>query len=386
MQHNRLWEKYPPTYRAQEVQTVLQWIQTGNSGSVVGLPGSGKSNFLGFLCHHPQALPPHETAIQLIPIDFNILPDRSLATFYRVILRAFYETQPQFTTQLQVAIHEPYQSTKDKRDPFLPQRALRELLLQFRQRQQRVVLVIDRFDDFCEHATPAMTNTLRGLRDHFKDTLCYIMGLRHDIAYLSDPTILGELYELLDLHTCWIGPMSKADAQHLVHQETHLATRTPTNKMIDTLINLTGGYPALLKTACHWWQQSGTTIPQAQWANALLANRSIRHRLQELWDGLDQEEQHTLSQLQTPTFTPQNKHAPDQDSPIQRLLDKGILWQTDEAWQLFSPLLAKFIAANPIQGRGKLWVEPGSAIVHQGDTVLQDLTQLEHALLVFLLR
>ena len=69
------------------------WIMAGESGSVVGLLGSGRSNLLGFLCHRPEVvrayLPAQVGSIALIPVDINNLPANNLSTLYRVIVRSF---------------------------------------------------------------------------------------------------------------------------------------------------------------------------------------------------------------------------------------------------------------------------------------------------------
>ncbi len=62
MASSRSWKSYRPTYRAREMQTLADWIWAGQSGSVIGLAGAGKSNLLDFVCHRPKVfqsyLPP----------------------------------------------------------------------------------------------------------------------------------------------------------------------------------------------------------------------------------------------------------------------------------------------------------------------------------------
>ena len=128
---NRSWKAYRLTYRAEQMKTLAGWILAGVSGSVVGLAGAGKSNLLGFLCHRPDALQsylaPQAGPVALIPVDLNNLPSNTLPTFYRVILRSFYEVRDRFDQSLQQAIADLYWENRTARDPFLPQSALREL-------------------------------------------------------------------------------------------------------------------------------------------------------------------------------------------------------------------------------------------------------------------
>lgn len=71
--------------------------------------------------------------------------------------------------------------------------ALYDLLRLFEEAEIQVVLVLNRFDRFCETATPQMLNTLRGLRDTFRGTLSYIVGMLQEARYLSEPTDLCDM-------------------------------------------------------------------------------------------------------------------------------------------------------------------------------------------------
>jgi hypothetical protein len=393
---SRSWKAYRLTYRAEQMKTLAGWILAGVSGSVVGLAGAGKSNLLGFLCHRPEALqsylPSQADPVASIPVDLNNLPSNTLATFYRVILRSFYEVRDRFDLTLQQTIADLYRENRVARDPFLPQSALRELLLGFQTHGARVVLVLDRFDRFCQTATPQMLDTLRGLRDSFKDTLCYIVGTRQEVVYLFDPAALGEMVELLDTHVCWVGPMNEADARQMIAEETHVAPKPLDETEVSHLLALTGGYPALLKAACHWRLAAPGRLAADEWAGALLAEQSIRSRLGEIWAGLTQEEQQTLAEVQkrqdgkaqkardraAVLMEKQHHHA------LARLEAKGLYRRTAAGWRVFADLLAAYVAEVEGRGRGKIWLDEETAELRQGKILLQDLTPLERAILNFL--
>jgi len=299
---NRSWAAYPPTYRSKELKTLANWVSLGESSSVVGLPGCGRSNLLGFMCNRPRVLqsylPGRSRPVALIPVDLNNLPANNLATLYRVILRAFYRVGQQFDLSLRQNISTLYQEYKTAQDPFLVQTALQELLLECQAQRTQVVLVLNRFDRFCQMASRQMVNTLRGLRDEFKDTLCYIAGMSQEVIYLPEPAALGHMYELLDNYVCRVGAMAGDDAQNLIDRATAAAPEAPTPAQVSTLLKLTGGYPALLRAACHWWLTTAAKPPPSGWQRPLLAEGSIQHRLKKMWEGLTQEEQFILSELQ----------------------------------------------------------------------------------------
>jgi DNA-binding winged helix-turn-helix (wHTH) protein len=390
----RSWQAYQLTYRAEQMKVLTSWILAGQSGSVIGLAGAGKSNLLGFLCHRPEALRSYlsteGTSVAPIPVDLNNLPSNTLSTFYRVILRSFFEVRSRFDQTLQQTIAELYHENRATRDPFLAQSALRELLLKFQAQQIRVVLVMDRFDKFGQTATPQMLDTLRGLRDSFKSTLCYIVGMRQEMVYLFDPAVLGEMYEILDTHVCWVGPMNETDARRLIVEETYMVSPPPSEAEVVYLLTLTGGYPAVLKAACHWWLSRSDRLPASEWVDALLAERSIRSRLEEIWAGLTQEEGRTLSNVQGRCLRDGKMVADSKDIEEQHrhvlssLADKGLCQQADSGWRILGDLFAAYVASVAGQSSGKIWLDETAEELYQGQIPLRDLSPLERAVLRFL--
>lgn len=405
----RSWQNYQSSYRAQQIETLADWIWRGVSGSVVGLGGAGKSNLLGFLCHRPEVLdtylPAQADPVLLVAVDLNNLPAHSLSTFYRVILRSFYESRTALTKSknllaLQQTITDLYLANRAADDPFLCQSALHELLWHVQAQRVRVVLVMDRFDKFCQSATPEMTDTLRGLRDRFKDTLCYLVGMRQEVVYLADPTVLGELYELLDTYVVWVGPMNESDARQMIAEES--APDMPSEEETSHLLALTGRYPALLKAACHWWLTTPDKPVATKWLAALQMERSITYRLDEIWSGLTQQEQFILSEVQKWQSQGSGKtkrewaglqkqaHLPH---VLIRLAAKGLCQQGESlsassgaSWHLFSDLFTAYIANSVGRGRGKIWLDDRSGMLYQGQTLLERLAPIRDALLRFFLK
>lgn len=423
MATSRAWAAYSPTYRRKEMAVLARWIQAGQSGAVVGLPGCGRSNLLGFLCHRPEIfrsyLSPQADPVILIPVDLNNLPTQDLSTLYRVVLRSFYMVRHHFEPSLQQAVTELYRENRAEQDPFLPQSALHELLLLFQAQQIQVALVFNHFDRFCEQATPQMLNTLRGLRDSFKDTLCYIVGMSQEAAYLPDSVALGDMYILLDRFVCWVGPMVEADARQVIAQEISVPLQKIAEAPVEAallmeeeigaLLVLTGGFPALLKATCHWWLTLPVKPPVNAWANALLAEHTLQYRLEEIWQSLTQEEQLVLAELQklqARSAAPGGPEARDPGSsdkagnPVRlveglkkqyepaltRLTEKGLCRKTESGWGIAGDLLAAYIAQVEGRSRGKIWLDHTTGEFFQGQTLLEGFTALERAVLSFLVK
>jgi len=411
MAYSRIWDDYPDTYRASEIRTLANWIAVGESGSVVGLPGSGRSNLLGFLCHRPDVLQTyfssHTNPIALIPVDLNNLPGSDMSTLYRTILHAFYWVRDRFAPDIQQTIADLYLENRGAQDSFLAQRVLYDVILLFQERQIQVVLVLNRFDRFCQTATPHMINTLRGLRDNFKDTLCFLVGMLQEAVYLPDPATVGDMYELLDLHVCWVGAMTDSDARQMLDRLFRATSKRPNELETATMLSLSGRFPVLLKAVTHWWRTSSHRSVAAEfWVEALLNEKGIQYRLERIWAGLTQEEQQTLSEVQKLQTQVEkqvgeavhidcipdklknsfDKLANQQEYALIRLESKGLCDCAGSYWRITGKLLAAYVAKIEGRVRGRIWIDEKAKTIFQYKTPIEELTALQYKILQFLIK
>ncbi len=408
------WETQASTYRAREMKLLANWIAAGESGSVVGLIGCGRTNLLEFLCYRPDVLqsylPSQNGPVVLIPIDLNNLPANDPATLYRTILRAFYQTRDRFASiapAFPQTVTDLYLENRAAQDPFLAQSALHDLLILFQEQGIRVVLVLNRFDRFCQLATPEMINTMRGLRDTFKNTLCYLVGMRQEVAYLPDPAALGDLYDLLDSHVCWVGAMEEADARRMIDTIVHTAATPLTEAEVGTILALSGRFPILIKAIGDWWSVNPNR-PTAtdDWRDILLAESSIQYRLERIWNGLTQEEQLALAEVQKLQAQARGGKvrgnavenipkrlerafqalAKRQHYALTRLAAKGLCYQAGQGWWIAGELLAVFVASIAGRVPGKIWLDEKNKTIYQGEEPVEDLTGLQYEILRFLIK
>jgi DNA-binding winged helix-turn-helix (wHTH) protein len=396
MQRMRSWQSYPPTYRSLEVETLIQWMRLGESGSLLGPAGSGKSNLLGFLTHRPEVVVSHfptGSPPAVVYVDLNTLPIHDLSTLFRVVLRSLYEARTRLAQADPAApefVEDCYHRVQAERDPFVTQSALREVLFALQAQDVRLALVLDPFDDFCRHADTGMLDNLRGLRDSFKTTLSYIVGLRQELVYLRDPEELGELFELLDIHQVWLGPMTQTDAAWALHQVTQPAGVTLTPAQEAALFDLTGGYPSLLRAAALWLVKHWPGPAIEEWLPALRSQPSVHNRLREIWDGLTGQEQGVLTRFRPAMLAAAANdretflgEIPDQDRRAQELLQaKGLLTAAEKGgWRLFSPLFAAFIGHLDDVAWGRIWYDAERGCFLHGDVELRHLSPKDTHLL-----
>lgn len=394
---SRNWKVFPATYRAREVKMMADWIRAGESGSLIGLAGAGKSNLLGFLCHQPEALAGYlgvdNSKLALIHVDLNNLPANDLATLFRVILRSLYEAGSSVPAGLRDDIETRYRKVEDKIDPFLSQSALREVVMLFRQRGMRLVLILDPFDQFCQHASTQVLDNLRGLRDSFKTTLSYIIGLRRQVGYMRDPLELGELYEIIDTHQCWLGSMEWDDARWVIGQVETATGKPFKDETVDEIINVTGGYPALLKPVSFWRSKTAMIPPASTWPSLLSVEPSIRNRLHDIRIGLTGEEESTLSILQATLAERESDNRTESlrqfeikhCHTLKQLEEKRLCLKTGHHWQLFSPLFASYISKMEGVSAGRISFDLRTKSFWQGERKLSKLSTKDADLLEYFL-
>jgi hypothetical protein len=231
---------------------------------------------------------------------------------------------------------------------------------------------------------------LRGLRDSFKDTLSFIMGMRQDVIYLSGLESVRPLRGLLDTYICRVGPLSEADGRDMITHQ--LRDLTLSEKDSAKLLALTGAYPSLLRVGCQWYRQTAERPPHAGWLDALLAQPNTQHRLREWWQGLSQEEQAVLAAV----HILQIQSAPGKQvyrglvwqhgAVLATLAAKGVCQQKGEAWLIVGELMLAFAGQQAGRSRGRLWWDEQTDQIYQGQLLVEDLSPQEQTILQFMLR
>ncbi len=254
-----LWESYPATYREREVQAVLRAARAGESVSVIGLSGAGKSNLLGFLASRAGASVP---GMRFVQVDCNRLHAPSAEAFYRLGRAALGERGP----------------AQDEGEALF---ALFED--RFNSGPEGLCLLLDRFDILLDPSLEMLYNNLRAMRDTFKYRLSFVFSTRQALPANS------ELAELVAGHVIWLGPLTEADARWSAGQYGERIGIAWQAEQMMALLNLSGGYPSLLRAACEA-AADGCALELP----ALLHHPAVSLRLNEFWD--DQPDDAALEQ------------------------------------------------------------------------------------------
>ncbi len=377
---NEYWQQFGPDFRQAEIRVIADWINRWESGSVIAVPGMGRGSFLDYLANHPTAVanhirPDHDEII-FISLDVNQLPDLQLATFYRILLRAIFEKLEQFDQSLRETVTELYRKCEASQDPFLSQSALRELLQRVKLRQVRLIFVVNRFDEFCQAATNEMLATMLDLRDSFRNSLLYIVGISRELHYVTTLDKKHPLYQLIDTHHCYLGPLTEVDSRSMIENRLNQAPPHLRQAAAPPLMALAGGISALNRVCCQLLEQDPDLLTAPDLLTRLLEHDAVQFRVNRIWNALTSVEQYALiARHDEPLATHLSS------AQVETLRRLGI-WLRDD---LNGQLLRAFADKQARATTGKLWRNPETDQIMRGQQPLTNLTAQEDAFLRYLL-
>ena len=380
---NEYWQLFGPNFRQIEVRDIADWINRWESGSVIALPGMGRASFLDYLANHPTALanhlrPDHDEVI-CVSLDINQLPDLQLATFYRILLRAIYEKLEEFNQSLRDIITELYRKCEASQDPFLSQSALRELLQRIRLMQVRLVFIFNRFDDFCRNATQEMLATLLDLRDSFRNTVIYIVGVSRELHFLTALDQKHPLYQVIDTHHCYLGPLTSADCRNMISTRLSHASAQLQHDAQHQLGPLTGCISALNRVCCQLLDQFPELLTSPDLTSVLLAHDAVQFRISRIWNALTSTEQYALIARHEEPIS--NNLS---DSQIDVLSQLGI-WNANEK-DLNGSIMQAFADKQAKTETGMLRIDESTDLIMRGRHPITAMSPLEEGVLRFLLQ
>lgn len=240
-----VWDSYPLHYRQKEIQILLAAVRAGESVSLLGLSGAGKSNLLGFLANRSL------WEGRFVLVDGNRLGEPTPAAFYQLAYSTLTNTLPEG-------------------DPYLS--LTRAVAVALTESPAGVCLLLDRFDALEGAHARTVASNLRALRDTHKYSLTFVFATRRSL----DP--LTEIAELVFANTLWLGPLSEEDVAWNVQRYAARKGLTWGTEIARTMHTLSNGYPSLLRAVCEAYA-AGCPLD----LDALRNHPAITHRLAEFW-------------------------------------------------------------------------------------------------------
>lgn len=382
-----VWYWHSADYWQEQLQQLAEWARRGYCGSVVGLTGSGVASLLNLIVRQPQLLRQYQPASQitLVPIALDattlngaLYPDRLAREF----LQALFEARTHFPEDVRQDVVTAYRDYAAVADLYLVQVAIRQLFFRFQEEQVRIIMVMERFDLFCDRVTDEWAHWLTTLRETFPNELCYFAGMRNTRRHVRQTISAGMLYRLVDSHSCWIGGLTPFAAAQMVETEAGQALGTADNHK---LLALTGHFPMLIHVACNWWSFEEERLSSADWLTSLLEYPAMDVRLRSIWGELTYREKALLTNLELVSTGAYKKLIADNHIVIHALARKGVCHIEQGKWRIASRILAAYAENARFTVRGKVWFNPKDDTYYQGKEPLEKLSPRAEAALEYFL-
>ncbi len=378
-------QRYSLSYRAAETGQVIDWIRAGQCGSIVGLRGSGKSNFIRFLLRtetQQHYLGQDQANFTFVLVNLLSLTERSEWGVYEMILNNLLAQfrSPDMAEKIILEMRTSHQEMMHVRDVLIAERAVeRCVALLCQQSARQLVFLFDEFDAVFRELPASLFRCLRAIRDAHKDQVSYIVVATHDLAGLRDDPAqeIDHFYRLVTRNPCWLGPYSEADAQQMIG---YLASRR--NLKLDEedakhLLEFSGGHAGLLKTILSLIWNTDNPGKLAKTASSLAKESVVERECQKLWGSLSESEKTALCFF--------SNGDPLEQQALDHLIARGLVRQSKkDSMAIFSPLMASFVREQAPPPRMGTYIIRSPRFIQINGRRIENLTELESELLCYL--
>lgn len=281
-------DRYPFTYRRTTVQSIIKATQEGLSLCLVGLAGVGKSNLVHFL-EQPEihALLKREEASRTHFIGIPCAKDIGAP---EDVYRSLSSRLVALERQLGIRIARISEQTAfdDLRN---------HLKTLCRERNQRIVFILDEFEQLARNQPLELFEALRILRDDHRTTgnLVYVL-LTHRMPQVvagSQPFVKSRMSEIIRGQIHPLGPYNKEDALAMLDALCTKSEMTISPENRDRLYVFSGGHSGIMR-AIFMSIRPHFDIPGTKIVRLSTNEPGVAQACQHLWDHLHAEERSAL--------------------------------------------------------------------------------------------
>lgn len=367
---------YPDKSRFKEIAQIVQFINEGRSCQLVGIPGSGRSTLLSLLTHNRQVRKKHFG-------DKHKLAHFVLVNFSEIRKRPLLDVMKYLFLNLTESLRERKMTEEHKRvgDIFREHLRFGDELILFQgfkeaieylgiEKEITVVFLFDRFEEYLPEVTDMFFTNLRTLRNRAKYKFSVVFSVYRPLETFLESSILADYYEFIAGNVIYLPLTDPVMTTYRIAYIEKITGKHLAKSVFTEIEKLTGGLGRLVKLSveavlAYGEQQKGL-------AQFLLAQKTMKNALSEIWAILTPVEQHALLQG---------------NSANELYLEQVGLVKNAK---ITIPLLETFIQSTGRQQQASslhLSYDQNTHVILKGEEILSDkLTGSEFRLLLYLLQ
>lgn len=357
---------YPADSRFEEIEKLLSLIKEGNSAQLIGLPGAGKSNVLGFLAYNRDIRIKHlgenQKWFHFVSFNFSEIRDRNLSDAWKFIFLGLIESLKERKSQDFEKVDSIFKNLASLNDELILFQGLKSAIDYLCiEKELTIVFLMDRFEEYAKMTDSSFFANLRTLRNRAKYRFSIIFPLSRPIENIIDEGTVSDFHEFLIGHEVYLRLKDEAGLSFRISYLEKVSDKKIEENIKEKIINLTGGHGKLTRLCLENYLSEGNDTSEL-----FLEQKNIKGALFELLNFLTPLE---LKDIKTK----------NQNDFLEKLgLTKN--------YSLTIPLFEEFISKNTTFHEKILLSDSSSEILKGNISISDQLSSSEFKLLKFLLQ
>lgn len=382
--------RYTSQFRRDIRLNILKRISSGSCVSVLGLPGLGKSDFIGYLVSSCNQENNGNTCINL---DVNDLVHISDTDFFKQLLTLLIDhtveiknPSPGLTNQLHIA-----EELVSATDTLLIFNTIKKLIQEILNESTKSIgIFIDGFSKL-QSLPVSFFNSLRALRSVNKFRIAYVFIDDMNLISILSSDQIGDLYDLITSHIVWIPLPSEEESLKIINNSETLAHSKFSVPLKQKIYWATKGHASLTKYLVLYLSEQNLVDFEPEQA---IKDIPLTVRIEKLLNPLSDEERALLEEVAKGKI-------PDVDyetSALKTLTECYLISKNPVTgeFSIFSPLVTAYLTEqariNPskpvtkkdVSKAQRIKIVNGNVLI-EDKTIEDDLTETEFRILELLL-
>lgn len=285
---------YPDTTRFEEIEKILNFIKEGNSCQLIGLPGVGKSNIMGFLSYNRAIRQKHlgenQKWFHFVLLNFSEIRKRPLSDAYKFIFLGLIESLDERKNKDHEKVNAIFKESSSLNDELILFQGLKKAIDYLCiEKELTVVFLMDRFEEYAAMTDTSFFANLRTLRNRAKYRFSAVFSLSRPLENIIEPSVFSDFNEFITGHEVYLRLRDEAGLNFRISYLEKVSGKKIDEEIKNKILNLTGGHGKLTRLCLENVLANGNTEP-----SFLLEQKNIKAALFEIWSFLTPSEQKNI--------------------------------------------------------------------------------------------
>lgn len=372
---------YPDTARSLEIQKLSEFIKSGASCQLLSIPGAGRGTVLRLLANNKKVRVKHfgksHVSTHFVLVNFAEVRGRALFDIMKFMFLSLCDSlRARKMDDEYKKVNSLFKESLAPGDELVLFQGLKEAIDYLALEQKlKIVLLLDRFEEYVPSVTSEFFANLRVLRNRAKYQFSVVFSLNRPLEDILEPTLISDYHEFVAGNYVYVRLQDRITTDFRVSYIEKVTGKKVEKALHEQIIKETGGVGKLVKLAVETVLSRPLMGKDKNLHEYLYSQKSIQGALVDICRSLNPSEQTTLI-----------KGKYDDLSAVNYLECVGVL----QGNRIQIPLFEQHISSHAVsvQASGsKIIFDPNTNSITKGDLVLSDqLTSSEFKLLKFLLQ